>query len=550
MPSPATLAELIALRAERQGDDPAFRFFDGRGELTAELTYGALWRKAAGVAEVLRERAKPGERALLVYPPGLDFLAGFLGCALARVVPAPLALPRRLAGRDSSAAILADCRPALALTVAERLDLAEKLPLGDPAGWIATDRVPEREDSGDPPAPDELALLQYTSGSTSAPKGVMVSHANLIANLGMIAQALGNDARSSYASWTPLFHDMGLILNALQALYVGAPCHLMAPSQFVQRPLNWLKLISRYRIDVAGCPNFGYDLCVDRLRPEAMEGLDLSSWRVAFNGAEPVRRETLERFAAAFAPYGFRREAFYPCYGMAEATLLLSGPRPGEPLAVRAAAGDSTSFVACGRALAGESLAIVDPEAFQRRPAGFVGEIWAQGPHVARGYWGKPEATAATFEARIAGEEGAWLRTGDLGFLDEEGRLYPVGRIKDLIIIRGANHHPQDIERTVEECHPALSRHNGAAFAVDSEEGERLVIVQEVERAGRGALDLEEVENAIREAVTEAHEVAPHRVVLLRPGALPKTTSGKIQRSLARRLFLEDRLALAEGFVA
>jgi acyl-CoA synthetase (AMP-forming)/AMP-acid ligase II len=542
---PATLAELIALRAERQGDDPAFRFFDGRGELAAELTYRALFRKAAGVAAALRERARPGDRALLVYPPGLDFLAAFLGCALARVVPAPLALPRRLAGRDASAEILADCRPALGLTVAERLDLGEKLPIAGP--WIATDSLAERDDAFDPPAPNELALLQYTSGSTSAPKGVMVSHANLIANLAMIAEALGNDERSSYASWTPLFHDMGLILNALQALYVGAPCHLMAPGHFVQRPLAWLKLISRYRIEVAGCPNFGYDLCVDRLRPETAEGLDLSSWRVAFNGAEPVRRETLERFAAAFAPYGFRREAFYPCYGMAEATLLISGPRPGEPVSARPPADDPTPFVACGRALAGESLAIVDPETFTRRPAGAVGEIWAQGPHISRGYWSKPEATAAAFQARIAGEAGEWLRTGDLGFVDEDSRLYPVGRIKDLVIIRGANHHPQDIERTVEECHPALSRHNGAAFAVDFGEGEQLVIVQEVERAERGSLDAEEVENAIREAVTEAHEVSPHRIVLLRPGALPKTTSGKIQRSLARRLFLEGRLSLLEG---
>ena len=360
----------------------------------------------------------------------------------------------------------------------------------------------------------------------------------------------GNDERSSYASWTPLFHDMGLILNALQALYVGAPCHLMAPSQFMQRPLTWLRLISRYRIDVAGGPNFGFDLCVDRLRPEAAEGLDLSRWRVAFNGAEPVRAETLERFAEAFAPYGFRREAFYPCYGMAEATLLISGGRPGAPVTVRAGLSDPTPFVACGQALTGESLAIVDPETRLRRPQGVVGEIWARGAHVAQGYWGQPGATATTFRAQIVDEDGYWLRTGDLGFLDEGGRLYPVGRIKDLIIIRGVNHHPQDIERTVEECHPALSRHNGAAFALAAQGGEQLVIVQEVERAARAAVDLEEVEAAIREAVTEAHEVAPYRIVLLRPGALPKTTSGKIQRSLARRLFLEGELALAQGFAA
>jgi acyl-CoA synthetase (AMP-forming)/AMP-acid ligase II len=387
----------------------------------------------------------------------------------------------------------------------------------------------------------------------------MVSHANLLANLEMIRIVCGNTRASTYVSWVPLYHDMGLILNALQALYIGALCVLLPPMAFLQRPYLWLRAISDYRAEVAGGPNFAFDLCADRFRPEQLDGIDLSCWKLAFVGAEPVRAATIDRFIETFRPYGFDSGAMWPGYGMAEATLLISGNARGEgaivPKLSRAALlrhqalpardeADAQPVVGCGRALAGEELAIVDPDSNQRLGPELVGEIWVRGANIARGYWRNPEATEATFGARIAGDEaGPWLRTGDLGFLDAEGELFITGRLKDVIIIRGANHYPQDIEDTVQSCDPALRRHGGAAFALaDAGGDERLVIVQEVERTERNRIVPTQLIGRIREAIVIEHDIVPHEIVLLRPGALPKTTSGKIQRALARRLWLEGGL--------
>jgi acyl-CoA synthetase (AMP-forming)/AMP-acid ligase II len=355
-------------------------------------------------------------------------------------------------------------------------------------------------------------------------------------------------------SWVPLYHDMGLILNALQALYAGATCVLLAPAGFIQRPLTWLRAIHTYKAEVAGAPNFAFDLCVDRFRPEQIEGVDLSGWQVAFNGAEPVRADTLQRFASTFAPYGFHAEASYPCYGLAEATLLVSGGRRASGVATRTLSrrglqdhravpptseADAQILVGCGRCLDGECLAIVEAEGRRRLGPGTIGEVWVHGPHVAKGYWRNATASAATFEAHIEGESvERWLRTGDLGFIGDDGELYITGRIKDVIIIRGINHYPQDIESTVQASHPALRRHGGAAFAVAGDRGsEKLVLVQEVERTQRHQIDRDEIADAIREAVANEHELAVHDILLIRAGAIPKTTSGKIQRGKARQLW-------------
>jgi len=387
----------------------------------------------------------------------------------------------------------------------------------------------------------------------------MVSHGNLLANLRMIRIACGNTRASTYVSWVPLYHDMGLILNALQALYVGALCVLLPPMAFMQRPYLWLKAISDYRAEVAGGPNFGFDLCADRSRPEQLEGIDLSCWKLAFVGAEPVRAATIEGFTARFRPYGFQPRAMWPGYGMAETTLLVSGRNRGEGPLVRELsraallrnkatpprdAAEAQPVVGCGRALVGEEIAIVDPDNRERLDVGRVGEIWVRGANIAQGYWKNAQATEETFRARIAGEAGGpWLRTGDLGFLDEAGELFITGRLKDIIIIRGANHYPQDIEDTVQGSDAALRRHGGAAFAViDPDEGERLVIVQEIERTERNRIAVAELIGRIREAVVVEHDIVPHEIVLLRPGALPKTTSGKIQRALARELWRQGGL--------
>jgi acyl-CoA synthetase (AMP-forming)/AMP-acid ligase II len=377
----------------------------------------------------------------------------------------------------------------------------------------------------------------------------------------MIRIALCNTRNSTHVSWVPLYHDMGLILNALQSLYIGARCVLLAPVSFMQRPLSWLRAIHDYRAEVAGGPNFAFDLCVRRHRPEELHGIDLSCWKVALNGAEPVRASTVDRFASTFAPYGFDANSIHPAYGMAEATLLISAGRRGTGPVTRrvdrealqrnqmvapARAQDAQILVGCGRQLVGERLAIVDPETRMRLGPGLVGEVWVAGPHVAQGYWRNPEATASVFTARTAsGAAQSWLRTGDLGFLDEAGELYITGRIKDLIIIRGINHYPQDIEETVQDSHAALRRHCGAAFSVPGHnDEEQLVLVQEVERTFRRQIAIEEIIASIREAIAREHEIAAREIVLIRTGSLPKTTSGKIQRRLTRQMFLAGTLSL------
>jgi acyl-CoA synthetase (AMP-forming)/AMP-acid ligase II len=482
---------------------------------------------------------------------------------MARVIAVPMMMPRRQSARDSSAAIMANCEPAVALTTAAfatRKDLHERFSR-ERLQWLPVDLTPVGPQAAGWPEPEshDIAFLQYTSGSTSDPKGAAVSHANLLANLEMIRRSLGTTRQSTYVNWVPLYHDMGLILNALEALYVGALCVLMAPNGFMQRPLNWLRAIGQYRAEVGCSPNFGYDLCVSRYRADQMQGIDLSSWRVALNGAEPVQAETIKRFIETFAGHGFDPAAAFPAYGMAEATLLISGGSRGAGHVTRTVSqsglqahqvgipvdpADAQTLVGCGRALINERIAIVEPDNGARLPPDQVGEIWVSGPNVARTYWRNPEATAAGLNARIEAEDdGAnWLRTGDLGFLDASGELFITGRIKDLLIIRGINHYPQDIEHTVQALHPAFRQNCGAAFSVADENGEEtLVMVQEIERTERHRIDPAEMKGLIREGVTDQHELFARHIVLIRPGALPKTTSGKIQRSLARKLWLERR---------
>jgi acyl-CoA synthetase (AMP-forming)/AMP-acid ligase II len=557
----SSLVALLARRAESQPDDPAYIFLSDRGAEEAKLTFRQLHDASLALAARLTGIARPGDRAILVFPPGLEFLIAFFGCQIARVIAVPMMVPRRQGARDSSAAIMSNCEPVVALTspaFADRTDLQARF-LSEQIQWLVVDLAYPEPGAIDLPAPEsqDIAFLQYTSGSTSEPKGVAVSHANLLGNLEMIRLSLGNTSRSTYVNWVPLYHDMGLILNALEALYVGALCVLMAPNGFMQRPLNWLRAIHHYRGEVGCSPNFGFDLCVSRYRADQVEGLDLSSWKVALNGAEPVHAETIKSFIETFAGHGFDPAAAFPAYGMAEATLLIAGGERGAGHVMRTVSrsglqrhavgapidhADIQTLVGCGRALAGERIAIVEPESRRRLPADAVGEVWVNGPNVARAYWRNAEATGANLAAQIAGEGDAdnWLRTGDLGFLDASGELFITGRIKDLIIVRGINHYPQDIEHTVQALHPAFRRHGGAAFSVSDERGEEaLVIVQEIERTERNRIDPAEMAAMIRQGVAEQHELFARHIMLIRPGALPKTTSGKIQRSLARRLWIE-----------
>jgi acyl-CoA synthetase (AMP-forming)/AMP-acid ligase II len=564
-PDPRTMVELLEMRA-RLTPDTALRFLSDRGKAEAELTFASLRAQSIAIAEDLIARgARTGDRALLTFPPGLEFLVAWFGCLYANVIAVPMMPPRRIKARDSSENIIADCAPRFALTShsfgsAIREDMVERFNKFS-LEWVLLNGQTTRKTgltlASRAHDQNDIAFLQYTSGSTASPKGVVVTHANLIANLEMIRKGFGNGPRSTFVSWVPLYHDMGLILNVLQAIYAGAACILLSPVSFLQRPLIWLRAISDFGAEVAGGPNFAFDHCVARLQPQQMEGVNLSCWKVAMNAAEPVRSASLQRFATAFAPYGFDPQAFYPCYGMAEATVFMSGGARGQgarithisksalrTLQVRDPIdeADRHPIVGCGRAAAGTLLAIVDPETKARLPFGDVGEVWGRGNHIAQGYWQRPEATSETFCASISGESsGQWLRTGDLGFINPDGELFIAGRIKDVIIIRGRNYYPQDIEHTVQSTDASLRAGFGAAFTIiESDDQERLMIIQEVERTQRHRTDFAEIAAQIREAVAEAHDLSVHHVILVAPGVVPKTTSGKIQRRLTRQLWQDS----------
>ncbi len=562
----SSIVEILRRRARDQPDVGGFTFLrDGRTE-AERLTYGELDRRSREIGAALRARGLAGQRVVLLYPPGLEFVAAFFGCLSAGAVAVPAYPPRSEHHLSRLLSIVRDARPRAALIPAATLEIMPRwlarVPELGALAWLATDAAggATGDTAGsrrDPAGPEDLAFLQYTSGSTAAPKGVMVSHGNLLANQRMIRRAFGQSAESVVVGWLPLYHDMGLIGNVLQTLYVGGRCILMSPAAFLQQPARWLQAISHYRATTSGGPDFAYDLCVRRVTPAQREELDLTSWEVAFDGAEPVRSGTLERFVRAFAPCGFRRSAFFPCYGLAEATLLVSAQDPATPWEPRlisagalergrfeeipAAAGPSRPLLASGRPDPELQVEIVDPESGAPCRPGTVGEIWVAGPGVARGYWEKPEETARTFAARLPGRTAAWLRTGDLGVL-AGGELFVTGRIKDLIILRGRNHYPQDLELTAGGSHPALRPGGGAAFQVEGEERERLVIVHEMEP--RAAVDVETVAEAVRRRVAEEHELAVDELVLLRAGSLPRTSSGKVQRHACRAGYLEGTLAV------
>jgi acyl-CoA synthetase (AMP-forming)/AMP-acid ligase II len=558
----STLVQLLRWRADDQPHKIAYTFLGNSGEDEVSLTYEELDRQARAIAARIQNSTASGSRALLLYNSSIDYIQAFFGCVYANVVAVPTYPPRRNRPNAAFAAVLKNSGASLVLT-------SGSMELDIPLAQLATDEIPgdlAKEWREPDVQPETLAFLQYTSGSTGDPKGVMVSHANLLHNERMIQQAFGHTEETVVAGWLPLFHDMGLIGNVLQSLYMGVRCILMPPVAFLQRPYRWLQAISRYKATTSGAPNFAYDLCARKITDQQAEALDLSSWTVAFSGAEPVRAETLDLFAARFAPYGFRREAFYPCYGLAEATLLVSGGAHSAAPALCSVDADSLernlvspatrdrdsrALVSCGWAWDTQRIAIVDSNSFRRCPEGHVGEIWVAGPSVAQGYWNRPELTEQTFHAYVQDahedtNEGPFLRTGDLGFM-EQGELFVTGRLKDMIVIRGRNYYPQDIERMVQESHPALETGHGAAFSVELGGEERLVVAQEVKYTHRRNLNVAEVTGNIREAVAEQFGLDLLAVVLLKSGGVQRTSSGKIQRRTCRANFLANRLDLFEA---
>ncbi|WP_431825893.1 beta-ketoacyl synthase N-terminal-like domain-containing protein [Burkholderia sp. F1] len=561
-----TVTELLQFRGNDTPKKTAFIFLEnGESELT-RLTFGDLDKRARGIAARLQGMAQPGDRVLLVYPPGLEFISAWAGCLYAGLVGVPAYPPRRNRPADRLKAIVADAGPVVALTDAATLDgiahradgYSETLELK----ILATDHgfdAPAEQWRAPDITPRTLALLQYTSGSTGTPKGVMISHANILSNMEVIAEASDADASTVFVSWLPVFHDMGFFGKVLLPIHLGVLSVLMAPAAFVQKPVRWLQAITKYRGTHCAAPDFAYDLCARKISDEAKARLDLSSWRVAFNGAEPVRADTVARFSRAFASCGFHAQTMRPVYGMAEATLFISGqPARSLPLvadfdaddlaqgvATKSARGKPHALVSCGRTWAEHRLRIVNADTGQPCPPGRIGEIWVTGPSVGVGYWNRLEETEHTFRARLDGDDSRYLRTGDLGFVDGED-LFVTGRLKDLVIIAGRNHYPQDLEQSAEGSHPALAPNASAAFSINVDNVERVVIACEVRREALNTLNAEAVAAEIRRKLAEEHDVDLYAAILLKPATIPRTSSGKIQRSRTRQAFLSGQgLAIA-----
>ena len=569
-PTPDISRNIVSLLKERAASTPskaAYTYIKDADFSEESISYAELDQWASAICKVLNGFHGLGNRALLALPAGLDFIAAFFGCLYAGVIAVPIYPPRknRSLNRFNSMARSSGARFALV-----RADLMEAVDsqfkkeeaLSDLI-WLSTDTIRTHDDT-EVAMPyiesDTPAFLQFTSGSTAEPKGVVVTHGNLVHNLAVGQDAMQLSEADRGISWLPHFHDMGLIGGVLQAVFSDlADSRFFAPQLFLRKPSLWIEAISRYRSTLSVGPNLGYELCLQKVTDEQIEQLDLSAWRVAITGAEPVRPQTLRRFAERFARCGFTIETFRPSYGLAESTLLVSAPLQGGPPTIRSFAetalrGDeviaaktgsegSVELVSAGQILGGQAVQIVDPDSLERLSADRVGEIWISGESVARGFWNNPTASRESFKARITGgTKSCYMRTGDLGFIFEN-ELYIAGRLKDLIIIGGINYFPQDIEETVRNCHPALQDGLGAAFSVEDSGNETLALCHEIGLAHRRT-DRNEIEDAIRKAVSLEHEIVIDHLVLTKFGGLPKTSSGKIQRYRCREQLIAGEFAV------
>jgi acyl-CoA synthetase (AMP-forming)/AMP-acid ligase II len=567
---PNSIVDVLQRRAKNQPHELAFRFISDGEQDDTLLTYENLDRRACSIAASLQSSLKHGDRAVLLFPPGLDFVAAFFGCLYAKVIAVPAYPPHParievtlpiilglIADADASAVLLSkelytsiNSRN----TIKTALDNIKLIVIDDGVSMLNYQWHQAEIKS------DDIAYLQYTSGSTSAPKGVMISHNNLIHNMHLIQKCFGISKEDHGVIWLPPYHDMGLIGGILQPLYSGVSFTLMPHLMFLQRPLRWLETISRFRATISGAPDFAYELSIKKIKSEQREQLDLSSWRVAFNGAEPVYHKTLNQFANYFAPCGFRKEAFMPCYGLAESTLLVSASSKGsEPLMKRflnnalernhaiishEQSEDAHTLVSCGKVNTEQKVKIVNPETMIACSHDEIGEIWVRGNSVATGYWNKQLETACTFNAKPAdNDKETFLRTGDFGFL-HEGELYITGRLKNLIISEGKNHYPQDIEKTIEACHSAIRSRSCAVFSIQNNGHEEIIAVAETEHTS----PLEEVEicKVIREAVSVNHGLYLKDIKLTKPGSIPKTTSGKTKHFACKQYYLEGNLIQVE----
>jgi acyl-CoA synthetase (AMP-forming)/AMP-acid ligase II len=567
--------EVVDYHATENPEALACTLVDKTLAVSAQVTYAELHALAKKLAKRLLQQGMKGQRALLVYPNSIEYLVAFLGCIYAGVIAVPVFIPRKSMHMGRLMSIIRDAAPSVALTNQKTYHhihaFCEAYPELGSLSWSVTDELlaePTEYDGWKPQdlIGDTIAFLQYTSGSTSDPKGVMLTHSNLLINQQMMQQAFQHDKHSIIAAWVPFYHDMGLILQALQALYVGCHCIIMSPMDFVQKPYVWLKVISDFRVTSTAAPNFAYDLCVEKVSLEEKKTLDLSCWTLALNAAEPVSAKTLRVFSAAFAECGFRATAFFPAYGLAEATVFITGKKdklelPKVIIADRhalsrkqlvlqgAESSRTVPLVSCGVPFAPAVLKIVDVNTLKECKPGQVGEVWVKGPSISEGYWQKPRVSQETLKVCLCSDpDSVYLRTGDLA-LFHEGEIYICDRLKDMIIIHGQNYYPHDIEKTIEACHPTLVPSACALFSFETAEGAlKVVLVAEISRHYTRDMDeqestaFREITDAIRFIVNETYDIRLNDVVLIRQASIPKTTSGKIQRSACRQAYMSNML--------
>lgn len=570
------LVEILQSRASRQPDKVVYTFLVDGETTQISLTYAQLEQKAKAIATYIQSLCEPQARVLLLYPPGLGFIEAFFGCLYAGVIAVPAYPPRPNRSIERIQSIINSAEPTLALTtesiISNLQKQADRTPELKNLKWLATDQIElgySSQFKQQSISSQNLAFLQYTSGSTAEPKGVKIAHHNLLHNLHAIHTCFQHNAQSKGVIWLPPYHDMGLIGGILQPLYGNFPVILMSPLMFLQNPLRWLIAISKHKATTSGGPNFAYDLCVKKFKPELVPDLDLSHWDLAFNGAEPINGETIEQFSKTFAPYGFQSKAFYPCYGMAEATLIIAGgDKRYEPIAkvvdskqleqnqialTETNQSGTRTLISCGQTLPDQVIKIVNPQTLKPCIAGEIGEIWVSGASVAHGYWNQAQASEHTFHANLQGQKDTrFLRTGDLGCIIQ-AELFVTGRLKDLIIINGRNHYPQDLERTVEASSEFIRTGGTAGFVINDDGKEKLVILSEIERRywnprnknksqqnDEGKTPLPDLKQLIRRQIVKHHDLQTHNILLLKPGSIPKTSSGKIQRHVCRNLYLAN----------
>ena len=559
-----TILDILRERGAEFPDKRILTFLRNGEIIEDQWTYKNLFQHIQQVSTSLQLQSTEGSRVLILLPQGLSYVGALFGCFYSKVIAVPVYPPKRNRADLRIKSIFKDCKPDVIISTSKIRESAQKHNhYLNGAKWIDYSEVMSVKNNFEPKQimPDDIALLQYTSGSTGSPKGVMVTHNNIIENSKILKEAFKLSTKDVAVSWLPLFHDMGLIEGLIQPIFSNFPLILMSPLDFIQKPFRWLKAMSDFKGTHAGSPNFGYDLCCEKISEDSIEVLDLSQVNTFYNGAETVKNYTLERFTQKFQKAGLKKTAMFPCYGMAEATLMITGSEVSEQaksiqtdkkglsqhkIILTQEDRNSVKLVSCGTTKRDVVVKIVDPKTKMQSMNGEIGEIWIKGKTVARGYWQNRKATMETFNQVIADSgEGGFLRSGDLGYI-HENELYITGRLKDLIIIRGQNYYPSDIETIAVKAHPSLELGGTIAFGIDTIEGEKLVIVQELKRVFRDTSETKEIIFKIRNAITSQFEISPSAIILVKTKSILKTSSGKLRRMDTKKQYLDNELSVID----